>query len=219
MKTFNRFNPAFIIVIIFVVILAVSAGWVIAQSVSQAPAPNAQGATPNSQQSVPVPKQTPKYFGTVGRPDPFITVQAGAPAAGAAMAIPGQAQAEPGASAGPVLTGIFFINGSRYAIIRSGGTNFIVKEGTEKFGFKITRITEKKVVLQNKEGKSELILGDYIFSRTQAIQPQSIPGKLPQDQTLIPPPMQAPVPTDGIPVQTQQIPTEPGGAQPAQQPR
>lgn len=215
MKKPNRFNPTFISVIIFIIIITVSAGWVIAQSIQQAAPSNAQGTIQNTQQAAPAPRETPKYLGTVGRPDPFITVQAGAPAIGAQITAPGQAPGEQGASAGPVLTGTFFANGSRYAIIRSGNTNFIMKKGAEKFGFKVVQITEKKVVLQSKEGKSELTLGDYVFSRQQQNQPQIPAGKLPQDQTLVPPPMQVPVPAEGTPPQIQQqIPVEQGGKQP-----
>lgn len=186
-------------IIIFVCLI--SAGWVIAQSTQQPAGAVKENMTPGKDANLTTPATVQKYFGEVGRPDPFIIIKTGRQALSAGPESLGK-QSE-GPSEGMILTGIFFANGDRYALIKSGGQSFALKEGQEKFGYRVSRITNKKVTVASKAGSMDLQLEEYAFSVKDKLGAPLTPGLPADGGSLVPPPMQAPVPFGAQPGSSQ----------------
>lgn len=208
MNKFLKIKMSFAAIAIFAVICTLSAGWVVAQAVQQTvkPAvapPPAAGAQEAG--NLATPQNTQKIFGSAGRPDPFIPVLGAKPArtlqaGGLSAAKEAQAGGVSGAGAsgaGFILTAIIFSNGDRYAIVRYGDQNYILKEGAQKFDYKISRITRDKVTITGKTGSTDLRLEEYVLSaKDKPLQTQSMPQSPMQgidSKSLVPPPMQPPV--------------------------
>lgn len=192
-------------VALFTFMCLISAGFVIAQPAQTdkkaADDKSAQVKTevpvkPETPLKVETPKKTSKFFGTIGRPDPFIIVTGvgtkitAGPDPGGTLK-PGQTPAE-GSVGGAILTGTFMANGKKYALIKFGDKTYICKEGTEKMGFKVVKILSKKVTLLSKSSSISLKLEDYSLKNQSS---NNLQGPLTgESKSLVPPPMQPPVP-------------------------
>lgn len=187
--------------VLFTFMCLISAGFVIAQSAqADKKAANDKPAQvkPETPVKIETPKKTSKFFGTIGRPDPFIIVTGmgikipAGPGPGGTVK-PGETSAE-GAIGGAILTGTFIADGKKYALIKFGDKTYICTEGTEKMGFKVVKILSKKVTLLSKAGSIDLKLGDY-SSKNQSSNNLQGPAFLTgESKSLVPPPMQPPVP-------------------------
>ncbi|MFH1453675.1 MAG: hypothetical protein ABIH00_06820 [Armatimonadota bacterium] len=185
-----------ILVAAFTFICVISAGWVIAQSVQQVNPSGAKKAADGA--ALVVPQAPQKLYGETGREDPFIPIGAAGGSTGKPGAkTPGSASQGEGFSAGMMLTGIFFANGDRYAIIKSGYEGFIVKEGERCAGYTVSRITDKAVALVNNKGKTTLELQEYTFSAKDEPVESAAPSNLMPPQMQPPTPMGAPESSGG----------------------
>lgn len=193
--------------VLFTFMCLISAGFVIAQS-AQADKKAADDKPAQVKTEVPVkpetplkietPKKTSKFFGTIGRPDPFITVTGigtkipAGPGPGGAVK-PGQTSAE-GTIGGAILTGTFIADGKKYALIKFGDKTYICTEGTEKMGFKVVKILSKKVTLLSKTSSISLKIEDYSLKNQSSNNLQGPAFLTEESKSLVPPPMQPPVP-------------------------
>lgn len=200
------------ITILSIFICVISAGWVIAQSAKGSADKNAAGEKPSSASSGPcaaapaapapkidMPQKTSKFFGQTGRPDPFIVVTG----TSAKMSLPSTGQSSTGQvksgqggtegyAGGVVLTGTFIVNGKKYALIKFGDKTQICQVGTQIMGFKVTKISSKKVTLISKTGTIELKIGDYLMKNQSSNNMQTPSSFGGENKSLVPPPMQAP---------------------------
>ena len=192
-----KLKSTIITIIMIMFACVISAGWVTAQSAQVKPATPAAAAP-----KVIVPQKTSKLFGPTGRPDPFIVITGAAakmnfPSAGQSstgQVKSGQGGVE-GYAGGAVLTGTFIVNGKKYALIKFGDQTKICQVGTQVMGFKVTKISSKKVTIVSKAGAIELKIEDYLM-KNQAPNNMQAPSSFGGDsKSLVPPPMQAPTQT------------------------